>query len=269
MQNIIAGIIFDIDGTLLRGQQVLPGVKSVLADLRRRAINVAAMTNDNRGTLTEWATRFKSVGVAIRPNEIITSAQIAARVAAQMYPEARILPVGDRGLVEALCQQNVRLLEFEDGISADVVVMGKDPDFNQTRLQTVCQHIWNGAGFIATNNDRKMPIAGGYIPATGAMVQAVAWATGVQPLVTGKPSRHAAQAILTHMGTAAEHTVMVGDSLTSDIALGRAAGMRTVLVQTGTHSATDAAALDPTQQPHHIIDTLQDLIPTLFGETHD
>ncbi|MEM7112236.1 MAG: HAD-IIA family hydrolase [Chloroflexota bacterium] len=261
MQPKLAGIVFDIDGTLLRGSVLLRGVPAVLDELRQRGLRLAFFTNDNREKTAVWSHRLNSLGIQVFPDEIITSALVAAEFVAERYPASRILPIGDVGLIDALQTKEVQLVGMEE--TADIVVMGKDPNFNQQRLHDVCQQIWNGATFIATNNDPKMPVANGYIPGTGAMVNAVVYATGVQPLVTGKPALEAGRAVLTRMGLSANELMIVGDQLATDIQMGKAVGMKTVLVLTGTSSQTDVNIMPPEMQPDYVIPDLTYLLSLL------
>ncbi|MFK7805927.1 MAG: HAD-IIA family hydrolase [Anaerolineae bacterium] len=263
----IAGIIFDIDGTLLRGTRLLPAVCETLQELRARKIKICFFTNDNRAPIGRWLERLSSHGITVHPHEMITSAVVAADTIVQNYPNDNVLVAGDEGLWEALKPHNLQLIGWDSERSADLVLMGKDPHFDQARLQTACQHIWKGAKLLATNNDRKMPVADGYIPGTGAMVQAITYATGVEPIVTGKPSIYAAQTALSRMGLQPHQAVIVGDSLTSDIKLGKTANITTVLTLTGTHGEEDVALLPKVEQPDYIIQDLSELIRILFGGT--
>jgi len=138
----------------------------------------------------------------------------------------------------------VTLVDWEHALDAQVVVMGKDPDFNMKRLDAVCQTLWKGADFIATNLDAKVPSANGFIPATGPMIKAVAYATGKEPLVTGKPSKWAGEMALKALGIAPEHGAIVGDALEQDIRMGKEAGLFSILVLTGatTQDMADNAA---------------------------
>lgn len=266
MAQTIAGVVFDIDGTILRGSRMLPAVCETLKQLWARQIKVCFLTNDNRAPVEQWVTRLRSHGIVVDAGAVITSAVVAAETVAKHHPTGCVLMVGDVGLQEALQVHELQRLDWESDHSADFILMGKDPHFDQKRLNIICQHIWNGATFYATNNDRKMPVADGYIPATGAMVQAVAYATGVQPIVTGKPSIYAANVVLDRLEFSAESVAIVGDSLTSDIALGKTAGMTTILVLTGTHGREDVEKLPPADRPDHIINDLSELSTILFGE---
>ncbi len=260
MDRQIEGIIFDIDGTVARGRRALPGALDVLEELRRRDIRFAFFTNDNSSTIESWVARLAAMGIDAGSDEVVTSALIAAEAVAELHPESPILPVGNVGLIEALQAKGLNLVEFDDASQAAVVVMGKDPIFDQGRLTVVCQAIWGGAEFIATNYDPKVPTADGFVPATGPMVKAVAYATGCEPLVTGKPSPWSGKMAMRILGIPPERGLVVGDQLGTDIAMGRNAGMQTALVLTGTAVEGDAERAPPGQRPDVVLDSINNLM---------
>lgn len=263
MTRPIEGIIFDIDGTVARGRQVLPGALEALAELRRRGIRFAFFTNDNSKPIRAWVERLGDMGIDAEPEEIVTSALVAAEVMAEVHPSSPILAVGDIGLLEALDAKGLDLVDAADVDRATAVVMGRDPNFDQERLKTVCRAIWNGAEFFATNYDPRLPVAGGFVPATGPMVKAAAYATGIEPIVTGKPSPWSGRMAMRILGVDPGRGLVVGDQLGTDIAMGRNAGMQTVLVLTGTASMADAESAPPEHRPDAIIDAITDLVPWL------
>ncbi len=259
----IEGIIFDIDGTVARGRQVLPGALETLAELRRRCVRFAFFTNDNSNPIRSWVERLGGMGIDAAPDEIVTSALVAAEVMAELHSGSPILAVGDVGLLEALHAKNLDLVSFDEADRAVAVVMGKDPGFDQQRLDVVCRAIWTGAEFFATNYDPKLPVAGGFAPGTGAMVKAVAYATSCEPVVTGKPSPWSGRMAMRILGVAPECGLVVGDQLSTDIAMGRNAGMRAVLVLTGATDAHDVGEVPPEQRPDVVLEGVGDLIPWL------
>lgn len=260
MNRTIDGIIFDIDGTVARGNKVLPGTLDTLSELRNRGTRFAFFTNDNSKPISSWVERLADMGIGAAPEEIITSALVAAEVMAELHSTSPILAVGDVGLLEALNAKHLDLVDHDniDGVAA--VIMGRDPDFDQQRLGLVCRAIWGGAEFFATNYDPRLPIDGGFVPATGPMVKAVAYATGCEPVVTGKPSPWSGRMAMRILGIAPERGVVVGDQLSTDIAMGHSAGMRTVLVLTGNDDARDVVKAPPEQQPDVILDSIGDLV---------
>lgn len=258
---MIRGAILDIDGTVVRGHRVLPGALDTLAHLRRGAVRYAFFTNDNQRPVRAWVKRLADMGIEASADQVITSALVAAEAVVELYAGLPVLAVGDAGLVEALQGQGIDLVGWEEVERAKVVVMGKDPSFNQERLAAVSRALWNGAAFVATNVDPKVPTGSGFAPGTGPMVQAVAYATGVDPLVVGKPSPWAGRMAARILGVAPGDTVVVGDQIATDIAMGKAAGMKTVLVLTGSSTAADAAG----EPPDAVLDSIAEL-PRLLEE---
>lgn len=257
------GIVFDIDGTVARGKKVLPGVLDILAELRRRGVRFAFFTNDNSNTISFWIDRLAGMGIDARSDEVVTAALIAAEATAALYPNRKILPVGSVGLIEALQAKNLTLLNFEEADQAEVVVMGKDPNFNQERLNIVCQAVWNGAEFVATNYDPKVPTATGFVPATGPMVKAVAYATSQEPLVTGKPSHWSGEMAMRILGVVPERGAVVGDQLSTDIAMGNNAGLFSILVLTGVTTQEQADTALAEMKPDLVLPHVNRLIKWL------
>lgn len=262
--NRFDGIIFDIDGTVARGKTVLPGVPETLAELRRRKVRLSFFTNDNSNPVAFWVDRLTGMGIEVGPEEVMTSALIAAEAAAELYPTAKILPVGNVGLLEALRAKKLHLLTFEEAGQAEVVVMGKDPKFDQDRLNIVCQALWRGAEFIATNYDPKVPTANGFIPGTGPMIKAVAYATGREPLVTGKPSPWSGKMAVKILDIAPEQGAVVGDQLSTDIAMGKNAGIFAILVLTGVTSQEQADTAPPDMKPDLVLPNVNEILDFRF-----
>jgi 4-nitrophenyl phosphatase len=250
VNRLIDGIIFDIDGT-------------------RRGLPFAFFTNDNSNTIAFWVDKFAAMGIEAAPDEVVTSALVAAEVMAELHGDSPILAVGDVGLLEALRARELDLVDPEEPERAKAVVMGKDPNFDQHRLNVVCQAIWNGAEFFATNYDPRVPTAEGFVPATGPMVKAVAYATGQEPIVTGKPSPWSGRMAMRILGVAPERGLVVGDQLATDIAMGRSAGMSTCLVLTGTAEAHHVEDAPAEHQPHVVVADIGHLIPWLDEQDLD
>ncbi|MFQ5858119.1 MAG: HAD-IIA family hydrolase, partial [Anaerolineae bacterium] len=247
----IHGLVLDIDGCLARGTGAIPGAPETVQELKRRGLRLAYLTNDNQRTTEEWVQRLEAIGIAAEPDEILTSAVIAAEFVREHYPGRHILPIGVSGLRAALRERHVTLIERPE--EAEVVVMGRDPHFDQETLNLACQAIWRGAAFIATNLDRRVPVADGFKPGTGAMVQAVAWATDVEPVVMGKPSRWAGEMAMKILSIDKAHGAVAGDQLDQDIKMGKVAGLRTILVLTGSTRQEDVDNLPKADQPDVIL----------------
>ncbi|MDA8072548.1 MAG: HAD-IIA family hydrolase [Actinomycetota bacterium] len=246
----LRGVVFDLDGCLVKGQRAIPGAAEVVALLRERSVTVRYFTNDSSKTPAETARRLSQAGISAHPREVLTSAIVAAGYASRAHPGGRVLAVGGPALRSALEEAGLCLVDDE---SAEVVVVGRDPEFSYAKLEVACRAVWGGAVFIATNRDRRVPVSDGFVPGTGAIVSAIAWATNRRPKVTGKPSVLAARAAVEALGLDADQVVVVGDGLDQDVRMGKAVGARAVLVLSGASRREDAEHAPARYRPDAVL----------------
>jgi 4-nitrophenyl phosphatase len=239
----LRGFIFDADGTLYRGEAVLPGAAEFIADLRRLGVPWLVATNNSTMPPAGVAARLTRMGIPATTADVINSSQVAAAYVAAEMPGARALMVGETGLREALDEAGVPLAE--DWQTVDVVVVGLDRDATYAGLRDAALAIRRGARFIAANADRTLPTEQGLIPGAGSVVAFLEIATDVQARVIGKPSPDMFHHALARLGTPASLTAAVGDRPETDIAGGQAAGLRTIGVLTGASPADAFTSLQP------------------------
>jgi HAD superfamily hydrolase (TIGR01450 family) len=244
------GLVFDIDGCLMKGANPIPGAAEAVAELKARGMRVRYFTNDSSKTPAELAARLRQGGVDVEAAEVLTSGLVAAEYAAGKHAGGRVLAVGGAALREALEARGLSLVEDR---SADVVVVGRDVDFNYGKLDAACQAIWAGGIFLATNLDRRVPVEKGFVPGTGAIVSAVAWATDRRPKVMGKPSIWAGRAAVQSLGVPAAEIVFVGDQLQQDVRMGKNVGAAGVLVLTGSSRREDVDRLPARYRPDAVL----------------
>ncbi len=257
------GLVFDIDGCLMRGPRPIAGAPETCEVLRDRGLLIRYFTNDSSKTPVQIAARLEHAGFQASPAEVITSALVAAEYAAERFSGKRVLALGGTALTEALLRQGLQLV---GGPPADVVIVGRDLALSYERLLAACQAIWDGAAFLATNLDRRMPVENGYVLGTGAIVKAVAWATARSPVVMGKPSVWAGRAAMHSLGLAPHDVVVVGDQVEQDVRMGRVAGARAVLVLTGSSTRDDVARVAPRFRPNAILPDVGALVGWLEQE---
>jgi HAD superfamily hydrolase (TIGR01450 family) len=121
-------------------------------------------------------------------------------------------------------------VEVVDRGPCEVVVVGSDEHVSYSHIRQASQYIFEGARFVATNADGSFPSPKGPLPGTGAIVEAVRVTTGEKPIVVGKPFPPMYDMALKDLSTARERTVMIGDTLDSDIAGAKRAEIAGVLV---------------------------------------
>jgi len=230
-------LIIDMDGVLYRGKEAIPGTGGFLDFLRERGIGFVLATNNSTRTPQQYVDRLADMGVAVRPGEILTSAQATAGYLATIAPPGtRIFVVGMDGLWAALQEAGFELVEDQ----AEYVVAGMDFTICYERLAQATLQIRAGARFIGTNPDRTFPSERGIVPGAGALMAFLEAATGVTPTIIGKPETALLEQAMARMGAQPASTGVLGDRLETDILAGRRAGLPTLLVLSG---VTDRAAL--------------------------
>jgi HAD superfamily hydrolase (TIGR01450 family) len=218
--------LFDLDGVVYLGDELLPGSDEALARLREAGKEVRFLTNDPRPTRRQVCRRLAGMGVQVDAEEVITSGWATANYLLQNGVESAYV-IGSRGLASEI---GVVGVEVVDRGPCEVVVVGSDEHVSYSHIRQASRYIFEGARFIATNADGSFPSPKGPLPGTGAIVEAVKATTNEEPVVVGKPFPPMYDLALKDLSIACERTVMIGDTLDSDIAGAKRAGISGVLV---------------------------------------
>jgi 4-nitrophenyl phosphatase len=228
-----------MDGVLWRGDEPMPGLREFFAFLRRRHIGFVLATNNSSRLPEQYVAKLARFGVEVAPEFVLTSAQAtAAYLAGFAPPGTRVYAIGEEGVRQALEQRDFVLTDE----GAAYVVVGWDRRLTWSKLATAALLIQAGAGFIGTNPDTSYPTERGPVPGNGAQLAALETATGIVPVVVGKPEPRMYEEALLRMGARPEATAVIGDRLDTDIAGGVRAGLTTVLVLSGITTEADLAA---------------------------
>lgn len=235
----IRHIIVDMDGVLWRGDTPVPGLHEFFAFLREREIGFILATNNSSRLPEQYVEKLARFGIEVSPERILTSSQVAAAYLATVAPPGtRVYAIGEEGVRRALEERGFVLTD-ED---VAYVVVGWDRQLTWSKLATAALLIHEGAAFVGTNPDPSYPIERGPVPGNGAQLAALQSATGVAPLVVGKPEPWMYEEALRRMGAQRETTAVIGDRLDTDIAGGMRLGLMTVLVLSGIATEADVAA---------------------------
>jgi len=257
--------IFDMDGVLYRGTEVLPGVRELLDALTLRERQVMMATNNSMSTPEAYERRLASMGLDVPAAAVITSALATRDYLVRTLPEgAGIYVIGMPALREQLFDGSTfHPVQYGEEQPAAVVI-GLDLAFTYEKLKAGHAALMNGALFIATNADTTLPTEAGLAPGAGSIVAALVAASGRAPIVIGKPETPMLEMAMLRMGVRPEETVMIGDRLDTDILAGERAGMPTVLVLTGVSTREDLAGAEAL--PDMVVSDLPSLVEALTSE---
>ncbi len=243
-------VLLDLDGTVVRGAELVPEAPDVVNELRQAGRAVQFITNNASRAPDDVAKHLTRLGVRTASEEVLTSGQAAvALLATQLPAGAAVLVVGSEALVAAVRSAGLRPVTAASEQPA-AVVQGHSPETGWARLAEACLAIRCGAIWIACNVDRTLPTERGLLPGNGAMVAALQAATDREPAVAGKPARPLLDTALDRTG--AQRPLVVGDRLDTDIAGARAAGLDSLLVLSGVADADALLAAPPEQRPVHL-----------------
>ncbi|KPK66315.1 MAG: HAD family hydrolase [Planctomycetes bacterium SM23_32] len=244
------GFIFDLDGTLYVGEELIPGADEAVERLRAAGKKVAFVSNKPIGTRQDYAEKLNRLGIPASVDEVINSALVVARYLQKHRPGAKCFPVAEQPVIKELLEHGLSISDDPEEI--DVVVVAFDRTFDYGKLNVAYRASLHGAELIATNPDRTCPMPDYDLPDAACMIAAIEACTRrrVEPIV-GKPSAIMLREGLDILGLRAEHCAMVGDRPETDMLMAQRAGLAGVLVLTGVTSAEDLDALEV--EPDYVI----------------
>lgn len=247
-------VLTDMDGVLIHEEHPIPGAEAFLASLRDAGKPFMVLTNNSMFTPRDLSVRLKNSGLEVDAGAIWTSALATAKFLHSQRPEGTAHVIGEAGLTTALHEVGYVLSER----NPDYVVLGETRTYSFEAITRAIRLIDRGSRFIATNPDPTGPSANGSLPATGSVAALITKATGVEPYFVGKPNPLMMRSALNALGAHSESAIMIGDRMDTDVVSGLEAGLRTVLVLSGSTAEhqTDVFPYRPT----HIVDSIANIV---------
>jgi arabinose operon protein AraL len=256
-ERLYAGYALDLDGTVYLGEALLPGADRTIAALRGAGCPVVFLSNNPLRSREEYAAKLTRLGIPTSADDVVNSSHVLVRHLAATAPQARLFVIGEESVKAELTRAGFVLTEHAGEI--DIVVACFDRTFDYRKLQIAFDAIRAGARFVATNRDAYCPTPGGGLPDCGAIIAAIEACTGHDvDEVVGKPSAIMGRVLSERLGVAPADSLIAGDRLETDMAMGRNSGMATAVVLTGVTTREAALAADP--RPDFILDRIDQLL---------
>jgi glycerol-1-phosphatase len=250
--------LLDLDGVVYLGGAAIPGSPEALRKAQASGMRLAYVTNNAFRTPAAVAALLRSIGAPAEAGDVVTSAQAAARLLAERLPAgAPVLVIGGTGLRLAVRERGLRPVSTAADKPA-AVVQGYVPGVSYSAMAEGCLAVRAGALFVATNTDPTIPSTRGRQPGNGSLLRVIANAAGVEPVVAGKPETPLQRESV--LRTGAEHPLVVGDRLDTDILGAHRVGTDSMLVFTGVTDPADAVLAPPDQRPTYLAEDLTGLL---------
>jgi NagD protein len=247
------GFLIDMDGVIYRGSELIAGAQRFVNTLRRSDVPFLFLTNNSQRTRRDVATKLRRMGIQAEEQHVFTCAMATARFLAQQKPNGTAYVIGEGGLLQALHTNGYSVVDHDP----DYVVVGEGRSLNFEMVETAVRMIQKGAKLVATNLDPNCPTQQGMRPGCGAIVALLETATGRKAFSVGKPSPVMMRAARKELGLSADETIMIGDTMETDILGGVQMGYGTVLVLSGSTRKEDVD--NYAYRPDTIVDSVADL----------
>lgn len=261
--HLFDAYVLDLDGTVYLEDDLLPGARSTIEELRRQRRAVRFVSNNPTRDPQEYARKLTRLGIPAGPSDVVNTVVTMTRWLVENAPRATVYPIAEEPLIRSLREAGIRI--SEDPGQIDLVIASYDRTFCYRKLQIAFDaiRVQGRARLIATNPDPFCPLGGGRgEPDAGSIIAAVEACTGARLQVnTGKPDPIMLRAALQGLDADPSRSVMVGDRLSTDIRMALDAGMPSMLVLTGETRREDLAHLAPRDRPNYVLETLDQLLP--------
>jgi NagD protein len=249
----MCGYLIDMDGVIYRGNTLIPGADRFIHELRSLSVPFRFLTNNSQRTRRDVATRLQRLGIEVEEEHVFTCAMATARFLAKQKPHGTAFVIGEGGLLTALHNNGYAIVDRDP----DFVVVGEGRTFNAEMLEAALNMILGGARLVATNPDPNCPTATGTRPGCGAIVAMLEAASGVKAFSVGKPSPVMLRAARKELGLTTDQTVVIGDTMDTDILGGAQLGFKTILVLSGGTRRDDLTRY--AYRPDKIVASIADL----------
>ena len=247
----------DMDGVLVHEEQALPGAAEFISTLQEHGRRFLVLTNNSIYTARDLRARLLRSGIDVPEAAIWTSALATAQFLGEQMPGGSAYVIGEAGMTSALHEVGFVMTDRDP----DYVVLGETRTYSFEAITRAIRLIERGARFIATNPDVTGPSPEGPLPATGSVAAMIRQATGIKPYFVGKPNPLMMRSALNRIEAHSETTVMIGDRMDTDVVAGLEAGLRTVLVLSGS-TRVDQIEQYP-YRPTRVEDSIADVVPLI------
>lgn len=267
-EELYEGYVFDLDGTIYLGEELLPGAKRLILKLRELGKRVIFLSNNPTKDPEMYAQKLSGLGLPTPPEEIVNTVVTMTRWLLENHPDAVVFPISEEPLKKSLREAGIRISEDPEEI--DIVIASYDRTFEYKKLQIAFDAIWyyKRARLVTTNPDRYCPFPGGRgEPDAAAIVAAIEACTGAKCEVNvGKPDPVMLKTIMDMLGLKARECVMTGDRLYTEIKMAKGAGMPSAVVLTGETTVADLENEPEENHPDYVLERVDQLVPAHLRE---
>ena len=256
--------LFDIDGTIALEEQLFDGTMDLLTHIANIGGTAMYISNNSTKSREDYVAKFANWDIQVPPHYFITASYVTCLYMKAKYKAEKIFVIGTRSFIEELRAFGLSVTEDPDPDVACVLV-GFDSELTYKKLENACKLLSDpNIDFLSTSPDLRCPVSFGFIPDCGSICQMIINAVNRKPFIIGKPNPLMIELCLRESGHSKEETLVIGDRLYTDIAVGINAGVETAVVLTGEAKQGDLATTK--FPPDFAFSTIRDLYDEIIEE---
>lgn len=256
--NKYKAFIFDLDGTVYRGDDIIPFADKTINTLQDEGRRVVFISNKTTGTVNDYFALLRNFGLKIDEKQIINSTVVVKKYLSENFSNQKFFAIGEKVFINEIVSAGLHYSEEPSKINILLVTL--DRTLNYDKLEIAAKSLENGARFFAANIDDTCPVSGGEVLDAGATISALEKRTHRKlELNFGKPSKFMMDEVMSLLDTSLENILLIGDRIETDIAMGNNFGIDTALVSTGVKLYTNGTS---SLKPTYHLDSIHDLIKT-------
>ena len=257
---MIKGLAIDMDGTVYKGMDVIPGAREFVAELKRRGIPFTFVTNNSSKGRRHYYDKLTKLGFDVGIDNVLTSGIATLRYLNEKRPGKTVYPLGTESYVAEVKEYGVPI----DDKDPDIVLLSFDREITYEKINNAYQFLMRGAEFIATHPDDLCPTEDGYDVDIGPFIMMFEYLTKKKATVIGKPNRLLLDMAASQMGIQPDEIAMVGDRLYTDMRMAWDNNIPSILVLSGETTMEDLKHSDI--RPTYVLDSVADLVGKVFDQ---
>jgi len=247
------GFLIDMDSVIYSGSDSIKGAKEFIKELQEQNIPFLFMTNNSQRTPIDVINKLKPMDIHVTEENIYTSAMATAWFLSFMKPKGTAYILGEGGLISSLHENGYTMVTQDP----DYVVIGEGRNFTLEMANNAVNMVLAGAKLIATNLDPSPKKEGWDNLGIKAIVRMIEEATGRRAFSVAKPSPVMMRAARKKIGMTTDETIVIGDTMDTDILGAIQMGYKTILTLSGVTKVE--SLVQYAFAPDMIINSLADL----------
>lgn len=225
----INAFLIDMDGTICKGWQVIPGAIEFIQYLKDEKKPFVLLTNNSSASRKSYLYKMRTLGFDVDLEDILTSTTATILYLQAEHPKKSVYPLGTPDFCNEVRDAGILIASHDP----DIVLLAFDRTITYEKINKAYHYLLNGAEFVCTHPDELCPTENGYDVDIGPFINILSSLTGVQPVIVGKPNVKMAEMASRHMGVPLHSMAMIGDRLYTDMKMAWENGFTSILVLSG------------------------------------